>query len=1454
MSGSGLDNLGIVANVLGVADVSAKLLTSLAFYVRDVKNAHDDRARLMNEVLQSHLLCDRIKTLIDSPQGAALKSSKPLAAAIADCDAILRKLDDKLDPGDATPSRRGAAVLSALLWPFQRREVDGKIQQLESCRTRAESALQIDQTLSAAILNLDTKLVLSRLPIANTAIFNSQADEHKTTCLAGTSVQILGIITKWVLNPDGQPIFWLSGKAGTGKSTVSRSVANDLAAKDQLCGSFFFKRNEGSRSNLSKFFSTLAADLIIREPAVAQLVKEALDDDPQLFTKTTTYQFERLIFEPLSKASISRSPPTVIVIDALDECDSDENIVLLLGLLSRIQQIPNGPKIFITSRPELYLRMAFRRIHGTYEHATMEDTAGSEADMALFIQHELTRIRIDYNYTVEDERQISEDWPAANDVKQLSKAASPLFIFAATVCRLVGDRSDGPPDERLNYVLEYQRNVRHSFPHHIEQLASTYMPTLSKLLVKQAPSQQHSTLQGFKSLVGAIVTVATPLAKSTMADLLGIKKSIVDARLDLLHSVLEIPSIANLPVRVLHLSFSDFLINCKENNPFWIDEEETHNRLLHCCLRKMASLKQDMCDLNNPSASLSEVDPETLDRCLPPSMRYACLYWTHHFLKLKDFAICTNEIYAFLKEHLLHWIEALSLLGACADALGSIVNMRVLLTKSKKGDDFLHFLDDTEKCIRSNFRILRTRPLQVYSSLLVFAPKYSIIRNTFPDVIDQTLSFLPNSRDSWSGLVQSMRITSQQIDTIVFSSDLRFAAFPNQNTLSIRQLETGLDLHTLEINRKSDCKIYISPDCKLVGSESENGLLQIFSLDQGNYLSLVSNKPNRFYFAVFSPDSQLIAAASVAGCIDIWHLEAGRCIATLADAAIDPTFKWRRGELRIKKQSTLLFSPDSRSIVRASLAAGLKIWNIETGECTHLFQRLSTFTPQAAFSQSSALLAAVLQTSSSAEIWIWNALSHDCIRVIDLDQPGEEFPLLDRYFTQRVWFLSFLGDDELVSVVPGNKIWKWQITSGQRARILDSDDVPAGSVVLSPDLCHVAEWRGGHLRVRRIDSGLCISSFSSSFDEVSRIQFSSDSKQLVTVSLPTELSLWDLDAVVQTDSPSSAHTTKILDISLSPNSKLAVTMSSQYQPILWSCETGEMLGTIASDTLGGVVHRVFFSPDSSQLAVHQLGGGLYKGKLSLFEMECTDGEYNSATTLSTSLLDIDRSVFSHDSSRIAAFGFDGTATVWTTHSGTPLHYLDFDGRIWRAGLTSKLLAVARTSRLELWRFEPVERVRRVQIAGLDFHCIDFSPDSSLVAALRWNVLYVWQVATGHCIYSGSLNQLLRPPSPVAPRVLGILSDAGYIGSGGFVVPGSNLYTQLAASGEQRHGYGLTQKDDMWITWNGDKVLWVPPEVRMRRFHVSRAAIAMVSQLNTVIIIKFKEGKKGQWRKQALQSK
>ena len=68
-----------------------------------------------------------------------------------------------------------------------------------------------------------------------------------------------------------------------------------------------------------------------------------------------------------------------------------------------------------------------------------------------------------------------------------------------------------------------------------------------------------------------------------------------------------------------------------------------------------------------------------------------------------------------------------------------------LIFKPIKSSQISRFLYDAKRFILSYYSIAESSPLQLYSSALTFAPKKSIIRNTFQNYIPDWILQQPNT-------------------------------------------------------------------------------------------------------------------------------------------------------------------------------------------------------------------------------------------------------------------------------------------------------------------------------------------------------------------------------------------------------------------------------------------------------------------------------------------------------------------------------------------------------------------------------------------------------------------------------------------------------------------------------------------------------------------------------------
>ncbi|KAE9403796.1 hypothetical protein BT96DRAFT_878435 [Gymnopus androsaceus JB14] len=276
--------------------------------------------------------------------------------------------------------------------------------------------------ISEKLDKLDLRTQLNPIP-------GSDRDLHKS-CLPGTCQKILQLIGQWAYSPSSeqskQNILWLCAQAGFGKSTLANTIAHQCSALHRLVIYHCFER--GKDSDLKSFIRTIAYRLSTFCPQFGTTLANILEKNSSVFDLSLDEHFSTLVLDPLLqiKDFTSEEGPVLIVLDALDECQSAQELAQLLG--SSFKQLPFFVRILITSRPELNIKEHLEGKPHIYM-PDLEEISDSD-DITTYLRHEFDRIRTRPQY---EYLNLDHDWPGSETITALSKQSSGLFIWCSTV-------------------------------------------------------------------------------------------------------------------------------------------------------------------------------------------------------------------------------------------------------------------------------------------------------------------------------------------------------------------------------------------------------------------------------------------------------------------------------------------------------------------------------------------------------------------------------------------------------------------------------------------------------------------------------------------------------------------------------------------------------------------------------------------------------------------------------------------------------------------------------------------------------------------------------------------------------------------------------------------------------------------------------------------------------------
>jgi hypothetical protein len=505
--------------------------------------------------------------------------------------------------------------------------------------------------------------LLNKLKPVDTAFYNHIG---VPACLEGTREQLLDDIAQWMEDPASKKVFWLTGAAGTGKTTIARSIAEMAKGRNLLGATFFFSRTSADRGDFKRVIPTIAYQLA-QDLRLRSRIAAAIDDDNTLSTADVSIQAEKLLLETLRVPIPDPPSCLLLVVDALDECNKDDNDVhggdLIPQLLVAVKGV-SFVKVFLTSRPGPSIETMF--IDEDLGDATLtlalhrdieEQTVQSDIRHYLRVQLSELRKRVRNN----------PNFPEESSINILVKRAGTLFIYARTVVQYVSSSRGISPDRRLAALIRAE-----------PELSSLQYGPLDSLY-KQILRTAHDGFGGgsvadkcLRSILIALVLVRRELTMYELIKLTGVDEDTCSEVLGLMSAILNYRHGSAEPVRLMHLSFSEFLSDpkrCSELDDYAIDPSCDHLWLTERCLES----------LNTHLSVTLLSNKDTTTQLLSKFVWYCCKFWPAHWLEHARQSyrpgVVPQSLHAFCTLGLPRWINAIDSMhgSASADPLDQVL-------------------------------------------------------------------------------------------------------------------------------------------------------------------------------------------------------------------------------------------------------------------------------------------------------------------------------------------------------------------------------------------------------------------------------------------------------------------------------------------------------------------------------------------------------------------------------------------------------------------------------------------------------------------------------------------------------------------------------------------------------------------------------------------------------------
>jgi len=354
---------------------------------------------------------------------------------------------------------------------------------------------------------------------------------------------------------------WLSGGAGTGKTTIAHTIASRLMKTPQVAlSSFFFpSRFDHTRNSTASLAPTIAYQLCIRSPILCRSISSAINNDQGIFTRSLTTQFQTLIVDPLHNFATTGplELPALIVIDGLDEFVDQAPLPELVDLLaSSVTLLYMGVRVLVVSRPNSPIGDILKALTSRNKVSQLPlEIFYPEKDIKQYLADNLARLQAKHKTT--------GTWRSVDVgiLDTMFNKSSGMFIYASTAINYLDSEwpSLGSYSQRLRKLLSIQ-------------------PPMARSEFKELDSLYSCILLGVENVETVLVTVGfschyPDFSFDQIRRVLGVDVKIMQNVLPQLGGLVTLKPSNGATTMLFHSSFAEYLLDHQRSQDLFADYE-----------------------------------------------------------------------------------------------------------------------------------------------------------------------------------------------------------------------------------------------------------------------------------------------------------------------------------------------------------------------------------------------------------------------------------------------------------------------------------------------------------------------------------------------------------------------------------------------------------------------------------------------------------------------------------------------------------------------------------------------------------------------------------------------------------------------------------------------------------------------------------------------------------------